>query len=74
MKRAGRIVAGVLVLTIPLLVTGCEPIWTAVSSVSFAAGWVARGLALPTSPEPTCYRNGVLIDCAEVPADLQPTS
>ena len=71
-KRTCRTVIGLLVLVVPLAATGCEPIWAVTNTVFLAAGWIANGLAVNASPGITCYRNGVLIDCADVPAELQP--
>jgi hypothetical protein len=52
-------------------VLGCTP-WPFVSSqaVAFGLGWLARDLTGGTTSQTSCYRNGVLIDCSELPANL----
>lgn len=51
---------------------GCTP-WPFISSeaVSFGLGWLARGLGLGTVTQTACFRNGILIDCSELPPDVQ---
>jgi hypothetical protein len=74
MKRGNRYVGMVLLLSALALGGGCGEEFWAANAFSFAAGWLARGLAArPGDTQLTCYRNGVEIDCAEVPAELQPT-
>lgn len=35
--------------------------------LSFGAGWLAGLLTAPTTTETICFRNGVQIDCSELP-------
>jgi hypothetical protein len=75
MNRKGVGIGMVLLLAALLLGSaGCTPWLWANDAAAFTAGWLARGL-VPVSGDTaiTCYRNGVAIDCADVPADLQPT-
>ena len=75
MKR-GSVRVGVVFLLAALALagSGCVPVFWPGDVVAFAAGWLARGaVPMASSTEITCYRNGVLIDCAEVPAELQAT-
>jgi hypothetical protein len=52
--------------------TGCTP-WLVVSNlVSLGSGWLLRDLTLTTATETQCYRNGVLVDCAELPVQSGP--
>jgi hypothetical protein len=75
MNHKGVSIGTVLLLAALLFGSnGCTPALWATDVVAFTAGWLARGLVpLPGETEITCYRNGVAIDCAEVPAELQPT-
>jgi hypothetical protein len=71
-RRTSTKIATLLVTVILLTgATGCVELWVASNTTSFVAGWLARGLVDATSGT-TCYRNGELIDCAELPADVQP--
>jgi hypothetical protein len=71
MQRKGISIAIVLLLaTFALGSGGCLT-----EAAAFGLGWVARSLVpTPIDAQLTCYRNGVLIDCAEVPAELQPAN
>ncbi|MBN2447965.1 MAG: hypothetical protein JXO22_14635 [Phycisphaerae bacterium] len=72
MKRGCVSKLGVVLLAVVLLVagTGCDSILLASHSASFAAGWLVGNLTAATTVERQCYENGVLIDCANLPADL----
>lgn len=50
--------------------TGCKEWLLGSHLASFGAGWALRDLTMPTTTETLCYRSGVLIDCADLPADL----
>jgi len=72
MQRSIRTVAMVLIGVAILGTTvGCIPGWTASNVASFVGGWLAHSLVVPTVPTETCYRNGVQIDCSQLPTDLQ---
>jgi len=45
---------------------GCTEWLLASSAVSFGTGWLLRDLTMPTITETLCYRNGELVDCAEL--------
>ena len=66
----------VVVLAIAVVIggaAGCLPSLSPTDLPAFLAGWVARGLVVQTGGDGlTCYRNGELIDCAEVPSELLP--
>jgi hypothetical protein len=69
-KKAAK---GVLVLAILAgltMSTGCKP-WQATSSISFGVGWLLGDLAAATRAETACYLNGQLIDCADLPGNIQ---
>ncbi len=74
MHRTVRTTAAVLVSAILLgLAMGCTPLWLASNAASFAAGWLAHDVSmLANGGDLTCYRNGVLTDCATLPAEFQP--
>jgi hypothetical protein len=72
MKRKCVSIATVLVLAALLFSSsGCAEVLWAANVVSLATGWLTRGL-VPPMAEFTCYRNGVLVNCADVPAELLP--
>lgn len=67
---AFRIVGALLGLGLVATSTGCTE-WLAISHVgSLSAGWLLRDVTMPTTVERECYENGVLVDCADLPADL----
>jgi hypothetical protein len=71
-RTTGSKIATVLLTAILLTgVTGCGEWWLVSNVTSFVAGWLTRGLISPANGI-TCYRNGELIDCADLPADVQP--
>ena len=73
-RRSVRVATVCLLATLALAASGCVSVFWPGDVVAFAAGWLARGaVPVASSTEITCYRNGVLIDCAEVPAELQAT-
>ena len=47
---------------------GCTEWLWATNAGSFAAGWWARELLIPTTS--TCYRNGEPVDCGTLPAEF----
>jgi hypothetical protein len=47
--------------------TGCIGWQLAASAASFNLGWLMGALSTPTTTETQCFRNGVEIDCSEVP-------
>jgi len=70
-----RVVLGVVLAALLGTTTGCWPFDLVSNAASFAAGWLVRDLATAaTGPELTCYRNGVAVDCADVPAEFLPAS
>jgi hypothetical protein len=52
---------------------GCLPSLFPTELPAFMAGWILRGLSIQSGNEGlTCFRNGVQVDCSEVPGDLIP--
>ena len=76
MRRATtRVVLAGMLAALLVTASGCWPFDLASNATSFAAGWLMRGLAAQALPtELTCYRNGVAIDCADVPAEMLPVN
>jgi hypothetical protein len=69
-----RIVIAVSLVTVVWCATGCVPIlWASSDLLSFAAGWVLREVVDAGNSQTICYRNGVPIDCSEVPSGSLPT-
>lgn len=67
-RAAGIVLAGVLALSN----TGCVE-WLMTSHAAFfGAGWLMRDATIGTTTERTCFENGVLVDCATLPEDVQP--
>ena len=62
LKRTAAIVMIVTVLTV---LTGCAHRLLA-STTSFSVGWLV-GQLTPTEVQRTCYQNGELIDCDQLP-------
>ena len=56
-------------MTLGLLVgtAGCITTALAASAASLGAGWVLGAMTVPKTTEYMCYRNGVQIDCSELP-------
>jgi hypothetical protein len=50
-----------------LLSTGCVGWQLTATAASFGLGWLTGMLGVPTTTETLCYRNGVPIDCSEMP-------
>lgn len=71
MKAAKSALAIAAILAAMTLSTGCER-WQALSASasSFGLGWVLGDLAAATRAESTCYLNGELIDCADLPTNV----
>ncbi len=69
--NAARITVMLVAAALLSAVLGCTP-WPFVSSqaIAFGLGWLARDLTGGTSSQTSCYRNGVLIDCSDLPANL----
>jgi hypothetical protein len=69
---SARIAIAAALLAVVLFTAGCLPIlWTS-NLATFTGGWLLRGIVDAGANEYTCYRNGVPIDCSELPADMQP--
>ena len=66
----------VVVLVIAVVIggaAGCLPSLSPTDLPAFLTGWFLRGFVAQSGSDGlTCYRNGELIDCAEVPSDLLP--
>ncbi len=60
------LVATVAAVTLLGATTGCTEWLVGSHLASFGAGWLLRDLTMFTTTETLCYRNGELIDCAEV--------
>jgi hypothetical protein len=74
-RTTKRIVLAGLLAALLVTASGCWPFDLASNATSFAAGWLVRGFATQTpTTELTCYRNGVAIDCADVPAEMLPAN
>ena len=66
-KRVGIVLAaGAMVLA----ATGCNKLLYGTNSISIATGWLLGSAFTAGNVERVCYENGVLIDCADLPADL----
>ena len=50
--------------------TGCNKKLTLNNGFYFVSGLLIGNVFTPTSTEQTCYENGVLVDCADLPEDL----
>ena len=66
-SRLGVVLMAAVLLTIG---SGCDSVLLASHGVSFAAGWLVGNMTAPTTVERQCYQDGVLIDCANLPANL----
>ena len=64
-----RMVVTVLIALLLAGTAGCTEWLLATSVGSFAAGYLVGS---SIGGETTCYHNGVLIDCADMPAELAP--
>jgi hypothetical protein len=74
-RTTTRVILAGLLAALLVTATGCWPFDFASNATSFAAGWLVRGFAAGTpTTELTCYRNGVAINCADVPAELLPAN
>lgn len=72
MKRTLPARLGVVLVAITLLAAtaGCIPLRLGPNTASFLTGWVLGGAATALTVDRQCYQNGVLIDCATLPANL----
>ena len=63
---------GILALLSALLVPslGCNLRLWGSNTGSLITGWLLGSVANASGAEHLCYENGVLIDCADLPADL----
>ena len=66
-----RIVAVALASALLIGLAGCGLLLTS-NAASFTAGYLLGSATVNTQPQTTCYQNGVVIDCANVPAELRP--
>lgn len=71
MKR-GIVKCGSVLVAAALLVTttGCSEFFIFSNAASMVTGWLLGSQAAAGNVERQCYQNGVLIDCADLPADL----
>lgn len=68
-KRSTRFLMAAFLGALLTGVAGCE--WLIGSHLaSFGAGYALGAASVGT--QTTCYQNGELINCAELPAELQP--
>ena len=66
MKQRKRLRAIVTIVAMLTLSAGSElPLLT--YSASFSAGWLMGTLTAPRTTHTICYRNGVEVDCSELP-------
>ncbi len=72
MNRGTIVKLGTVLVAIALLAAtaGCDRILWGSSAASAFTGWLLGSTATAGNVERQCYQNGVLIDCAELPADL----
>lgn len=71
MKRGIVKFGNVLVAATLLIATaGCNEFFIFSNAASVVTGWLLGGQAAANNVERQCYQNGVLIDCADLPADL----
>ncbi len=72
MKRQTVAKLGTILILIALMVTttGCNQLLWGTNTVSAVAGWLVGSYLNTGGTERLCYQNGVLIDCADLPADL----
>lgn len=66
-RRLSRIMMSLIAAGLLATSTGCvyELLMSHVSA--FTAGWVLREATIPTTTETQCFRNGVEIDCSQLP-------
>ena len=69
MRRKIWIIGIALLAPAMLLITstGCTERLLLSNVVPLTAGWLLHDYTAPTTTETTCYRNGELIDCSELP-------
>lgn len=72
MKRRALVKLGPSLLdAAPLIAsTDCSRLLYGTNAASAAAGWLLRSASTAGNIERLCYQNGVLIDCADLAADL----
>ncbi len=66
-KRLRAIVTIVAMLTLSAGSIGCIELPLLTYSASFSAGWLMGTLTAPRTTHTICYRNGVEVDCSELP-------
>ena len=66
--QVGRFLA-ISLITLALLApaAGCLRGPMVTHAASFGAGWLIGAITTPRVTETTCYRNGVEVDCSELP-------
>ena len=72
MRHSHTLKIGAVLLAAGLLVasTGCTKKFELVNGISFFSGLMVGINFAPTTVEQTCYENGVLVDCSELPENL----
>ncbi len=63
-RRLSVLVGAMLAL---LMTGGCARELVATYAATFGAGWILGSQTAPTTSQTQCFRNGELIDCAELP-------
>lgn len=67
MRTKMRWMAWPVLAALTLGLTGCGQ-RELLTAISFGTGWLVRGLT-GMNVETLCYRNGVLVDCSQLPAE-----
>lgn len=72
MKRGIAAQVGIIVTVVALgaLSTGCNRLLYGTNALSGITGWLLGSVVTATNTDRVCYENGVVIDCASLPADL----
>ncbi len=72
MRRSKVIHIGAVIAAAGLFLasTGCTKLLYLSTGTSFVSGLLLGNNLTLTSVEQTCYQNGVLINCADLPEDL----
>ena len=70
MTKSKRVLIGLVAAGLLATTSGCTPLWAASNIATLVSGLLLGNLRVPAMQE-TCYRNGQLVDCATLPADVR---